>query len=695
MMRATLPSVRQVLSLLLALLVAALLPGVAAAQDANMPARLLVEGPVKPGGETRIAIRFSPVSEEWHGYWSNPGDAGLGMEVAWDLPQGVSIGEFRYPAPQRLLIGDLMNHIFEGEYAVVAPLRVAEDTAVDGPFELRGTANYLACTDTICVPQRAELRAVVSVGEAGNGGGTDPRFAQYQSALAAPLDSPARVAFGGDRLRLAIPLPASLEVGSPHVFIENRELVDYAAPQAFFRNGDTLVAEVPLQGEGARPGEITGIVRLGDGTGLSFTARAGDVPTGGEALRTGGSLPPWWALLGAALLGGLILNIMPCVFPILSLKALSLARVGGAERAARKDALAYTAGVVLACLALGGLLLILRASGEAVGWAFQLQEPGVVVALFLLAVALTANFLGAFEIPGMAITGGGASGRGTFATGLLAAFVATPCTGPFMAAAMGAALVLPWPLALGLFGALGLGIALPFLLVGFVPALRRRLPRPGRWMETFRRWMALPMGLTALALAWLVWRIGGDVFAAGVLSLAVLVILALLYTGRQQASGNGTHFLWPVLAPLVLVMVFFVLPGHVSQDGGGPAADMLDSQPFSEAALAEARAENRPIFLYFTADWCLTCKVNESVALEREATADALEAADALVLRGDWTRRDPEITAFLTEEGVAGVPLYLWYAPGAAQPERLPQVLSPGSVERLASASGPQGDTSR
>ena len=228
------------------------------------------------------------------------------------------------------------------------------------------------------------------------------------------------------------------------MFIENRDLVDYAAPQAMARDGDRLMVRIPAVADGAGVQTVSGILRLGDGRGLSFTASPGNVAMTGEPVSTGSDTPAWWVLLGGALLGGLVLNIMPCVFPILSLKALSLAKAGGSEAAARRDALAYTAGVVIACLALGAALLGLRASGEAVGWAFQLQNPGVVVALFLLAVALTANFLGAFEIPGMAIAGGGGSGRGSFATGLLAAFVATPCTGPFMAAALGAALVLPW-----------------------------------------------------------------------------------------------------------------------------------------------------------------------------------------------------------------------------------------------------------
>ena len=693
MTRATLPMARRMLALLCAVLATALLPGVARAQESYIPAHLAVEGPVQPGGETRIAIRFTPVSPEWHGYWSNPGDAGLGMVVDWDLPEGVSIGEFRYPAPATLVqeagIRSLMNHIFEGDYAVLAPLRVAADAAVDGPFELRGTARYLACTDKVCVPQVAQLRAVVALGE----GERDARFAEYQSALAAPLDRPALYAFSDDRLRLAIPLPATLELGAPHVFIETRDLVDYAAPQTFSRDDNLLIAEIPLKPGAQRPEAVAGIIRLGEGTGLSFTAHPGAVPAGGEPVRSGSDLPAWWVLIGAALLGGLVLNIMPCVFPILSLKALSLAKAGGSERSARMDALAYTAGVVLACLALGGLLLALRASGEAVGWAFQLQSPAVAVALFLLAVALTANFLGAFEIPGMAITGSGASRRGSFATGLLAAFVATPCTGPFMAAALGAALVLPWAQALALFAALGLGLALPFLAIGFVPAIRRALPKPGAWMETFRRLMALPMGLTALALGWLVWRMGGAVFTIGTIVLAAAFLAALLYTGRQQARGRGTNFVWPVLVPLIIVFTVFVLPPTVMERAD--TASVLDSQPFSEEALAEARAENRPVFVYFTADWCVTCKVNESVALEREATAQALAAADAVVLRGDWTQPDPAITAFLTQQGVAGVPLYLWYPAGASSPQRLPQVLTPGSVRDLALASAQQADTSR
>jgi len=370
----------------------------------------------------------------------------------------------------------------------------------------------------------------------------------------------------------------------------------------------------------------------------------------------------------------LLLNIMPCVFPILSLKALSLAKAGGDERAARRDALAYTAGVVLACAALGAAILLLRSAGEQVGWAFQLQEPAVVVGLFLLALAITVNFLGLFEVPGMAVSGGAPSRGGSFSTGLLAAFVATPCTGPFMAIALGAALVIRPIHGLIVFVALGVGLALPFLLVGFVPAIRRRLPKPGAWMESFRRWMALPMGLTALALAWLVCRIGGWDYLGPVLILAVLALAGLALIGLfQRRSRSGVLV---VFASLVAVLGIGVtlLPKPEAQTAS--AESLLDPIDYSEAALAEARASGRPVFIWFTADWCVTCKVNESVAIEREATRKAFEEAGVIAMRGDWTQPDEEISRMLTRQGAAGVPLYLWYEPGG-EAEQLPQVLTP------------------
>ncbi len=644
-------------------------------------------------GETlTVALHFRP-APGWHGYWSNPGDAGLGMRLDWHLPQGWQAGEPQYPVPQQLMLAGLMNHVFEGEYAVLVPITVPAGTSTNGP-PITLSANWLACTDQICVPEQAELTLRVPQREAG---AANP-FDAFRAALPPMIDQRADCSIDGKVLRVAIPLPASMELGEPHVFVEQDRIsatrkVAYAQGQVFRRNGDVLVAEIPLAELVLAPGsdlaqfadlaEISGILAFGEGgNGIRFFAVPGAVPTGGDVV--GGSAPataPYWTLLLAALAGGLLLNLMPCVFPILSLKAMTLVRAGESEQQARVEALAYTAGVVLACMAIGVLLLVLRAGGEQVGWAFQLQEPAVVVALLLLAVGITANFAGVFELPSLSLAGNGGR-NSSFATGLLAAFVATPCTGPFMAAALGAALLLPPLPAMLLFAMLGLGLALPFLALGFVPRLRSRLPKPGAWMNTFRKAMALPMGLTALALLWLLTRLGGREFALVALAVCAGVVLALVITGRLQRAGKMA---WPafalIAAPFALFGAF-ALPSVYAQPVPGGEESILSPVNYSEAALAEARASGQPVFLWFTADWCVTCKVNESVAIERESTRAAFAEAGVVAMRGDWTLRDEAITRFLTDQGVAGVPLYMWY-PAGGEGEQLPQVLTPDMLVEL------------
>jgi DsbC/DsbD-like thiol-disulfide interchange protein/cytochrome c biogenesis protein CcdA len=634
-------------------------------------AALVVEGAAAPGDTIDLALVFEP-DEGWHGYWANPGDAGLGMTLDWRLPPGWSAGEPRYPVPGRLMIGGLMNHVYKGPHAVLVPVMVPADARPGTSVPVAVAAQWLTCSDTLCVPQWATLRAEVAIAAEHRGDGT---FSRWRAAIAPPLDRPGTFARAGDSLRIAIPLPANLALADPHVFLAERDLIAYAAPQTFRRKGDMLIADLPLAGGAAVPERISGIVSFGAGEGVRFEAAPGEVSIAGARVLASAEAPALLALIAAALLGGLLLNVMPCVFPILSLKALSLAKSGESEAAARREGLAYTAGAVVACLALGAVLLGLRAAGESVGWAFQLQEPGVVVALLLLAVIVTANLGGVFELPALPITRGG-NASGAFATGLFAAFVATPCTGPFMAAALGAALVLPPVEALALFGALGLGLALPFLAVGLFPALRRRLPKPGPWMARFRRAMAVPMGLTALALIWLTARLGGQGFALVALVAVAGVVVALLVVGRLQRAGKLAFPAFALIAAPFALFAAFALPASFAPASARAAESVLDPIPFSETALAEARASGRPVFVWFTADWCVSCKVNESVAIEREATRAAFEEAGVVTLRGDWTRRDAAIAAFLAEQGAAGVPLYLWYEPGG-EAEQLPQVLTP------------------
>jgi DsbC/DsbD-like thiol-disulfide interchange protein/cytochrome c biogenesis protein CcdA len=664
---------------LLALLLALIAWSGLGAQDVARPAEnmdrgsasLVVDGVAAPGETIDFALVFEP-DEGWHGYWSNPGDAGLGMTLDWQLPVGWAAGKPRYPVPGRLMIAGLMNHVYKGPHAVLVPVAVPASARPGDVVPVAVVAQWLTCSDTLCVPQWATLRAEIAVGAEKRGDGW---FAAWRAAIAPELDRPATFARVGDVLRVAIPLPSELALADPHVFVGDRDLVAYAAPQVFRRQGDRLIADIPLADDARIPAAISGILSFGDGQGVRFDGAPGAVAIEGARLVADAETPSLAGLVLAALLGGLLLNLMPCVFPILSLKALSLAKSGESAVAARREGLAYAAGAVLACLALGAVLLALRAAGESVGWAFQLQEPGVVVALLMIAVVVTANLGGVFELPVLPITRSG-SASGGFATGLLAAFVATPCTGPFMAAALGAALVLPPVEAMALFGALGLGLALPFLAIGTVPALRRRLPKPGAWMVRFRRAMAVPMGLTALALIWLTARIGGQGFALAALVGVFGVVVALVAVGRLQRAGKLAWPAFVLIAAPFIVFAAFALPATLDPAAAGETESMLDPEPFSAAALTEARASGKPVFVWFTADWCVTCKVNESVAIEREVTRAAFAEGGVVTLRGDWTRPDPAIAAFLAQQGAAGIPLYLWYEPGE-EAEQLPQVLTP------------------
>ncbi|MDI1296057.1 MAG: cytochrome c biogenesis protein CcdA, partial [bacterium] len=357
-----------------------------------------------------------------------------------------------------------------------------------------------ACTDKVCVPQTGDMAIDLVVGD---GAVTPPARAQFdgwRSHLPRPLGSQASYAIANGKLRLSVPFPASAQASDIHLFPLAEGLTRYAAPQTVSRDGDRLLVETDA-GEGLKPGPVQAVLRTGDHVGFLLTAAPGDVAAAGH-----GVIGTILIALGGAILGGLLLNVMPCVFPILGLKALSLAKAGGDERTVRREAIAYALGVILACLALGGLLLALRAAGLAAGWAFQLQDPRIILLLLVLVTGIALNLAGLFELPTFG-GGQGLAGKGgvigSFWTGILVAFVATPCTGPFMGAAMGAALILPLAAALAIFAGLGFGLALPFLLLAYIPSLRRRLPKPGAWMGRLQTILSLPMFVTALGLAWL------------------------------------------------------------------------------------------------------------------------------------------------------------------------------------------------
>ncbi|HET9354746.1 MAG TPA: protein-disulfide reductase DsbD domain-containing protein, partial [Sphingomicrobium sp.] len=448
------------LLLLLLLAFAAPVSAQLAPRENAIKPELVVRTPAAPGRATDLAILMR-TTPGWHGYWLNPGDAGLPMEVEWRLPPGWRVETLRYPVPHRLLVAGIVNYVYEDDYAVLT--RIVPPAGATGTQSISAAMRWLACTDEICVPEKGEV--TLDVPTAGRAR-PDPRFDDWLRALPRPLSSPARYAIDGTRIRLAIPLPAATAVRGPYFFPADDGPIDYAAGQDISRSGDTMI--VSLKRRAGTPERLRGVLALGDGRGLELTAVPGAVP-----MPPGDLMLLWWALLGA-LAGGILLNLMPCVFPILALKAMHLARAGGEQHAARRDALGYAAGAVIGTGALGIALLAIRAGGQSAGWAFQLQDPRSVLLLLLLATAITLNLLRLFELPAI---GGERNPAGSVGTGALAAFVATPCAGPFMGAALGAALLLPaWGSVL-VFAALGLGLALPFVAVAFIPALRRRLPK--------------------------------------------------------------------------------------------------------------------------------------------------------------------------------------------------------------------------
>jgi len=632
-------------------------------QNAIQP-EVVAEGPATPGGEVELAILMR-TRPGWHGYWLNPGDAGLPMKIEWQLPRGASLAPLRFPVPRKLLVAGIVNYVYERDHAILTRLKVPADAA--GTLPIRAEAQWLACTDKICVPERGSFSLDVPVG---SGPATERvRFDEWRRAMPRPLASPGRFVVKGERIEIAVPLPESVTIGEPYFFPADDGPIDYAAPQTFRRKGDYLIAE--LKRRRGEPQRLAGVLALGDGRGLEIRAMPGPVPEGGQVVGSLGAEAVLYAILGA-LVGGLLLNLMPCVFPILALKALHLAKSGGDERHARRDALAYAAGAVVGTGLLGALLLAIRAGGSAAGWAFQLQDPRTTIILLLLATAITLNLLRTFELPVLA---GEAHPGGSFGTGALAAFVATPCAGPFLGAALGTALLLPAYGSIAVFAALGLGLAIPFLLVAFVPALRRRLPQPGPWMVRLQRFLAIPMAATAVGCLWLLYRQAGpEAFVAGMLAAVVLAIL-LLWTGWAQGKGRAVG--WMALAGALLVAG--VAATQVPRQSQGTARVPLGAEAWSEAAVERHIASGKPVFVYFTADWCLTCKANEAAAIEREAVREAFGKAGVKVLVGDWTNGDPAITRFLESRGRAGVPLYLWYEPGR-EPEELPQILTPGML---------------
>ncbi|BCW90554.1 Thiol:disulfide interchange protein DsbD [Alphaproteobacteria bacterium SO-S41] len=677
--------------------------GLAGAQDTapahplNVQASLVAETEgVQPGDTVTVALRFQ-IREHWHTYWINPGDSGEATTLDWTLPEGVTAGPLQFPYPQRIQVGPLVNFGFSDTVLHLTDIKVPDNATVGQSIPLKAHAVWLVCDD-ICVPEEASVSLdlpVVAAPPPPNPSAA-AEFAAARAALPMPSPWPASFAVQDGKVTLALKAPELAAAGleSAVLFPVKGGFIKNAAPQAVETTGDglTIATETgrrlstPEKAQAVDAIDAVMVVTGKDGQTKAFELKA----TPGPAVASGGdgdTLSVWTAL-GFAFLGGLILNLMPCVFPVLSMKALALAKKGGgATSAARAGGFAYTAGVVLSFLALGGVLIAIRGAGEAVGWGFQLQSPVIVAALALVFFAIGLNLMGVFEVGTNLQNLGNTTGKsdglsGSFLTGVLAAVVAAPCTAPFMGGAIFTALTQPIPVALAIFGALGLGMAAPYLALTLSPGLVRRLPKPGLWMERLKQVLAFPMfGSTA----WLVWVLslmaGPQALA---LSLAALIVTAFglwLWGIAQRGEGGWLARGTAIVAALAVIAALVVVPGMTASTAVAAAETSgPKSEPYSPARLDALLKEGKPVFVNLTAAWCVTCLVNEEVALSSSSLASAFEKAGIVYLKGDWTNRDADISKLLEQHGRAGVPLYLFYKPGQTAPAILPQLLTEGIV---------------
>ncbi len=664
----------------IALALLLLLAGTCLAQAGEVQARLIAErGEIAPGQTVTIALEEN-IAPGWHTYWINPGDAGAPTSIDWSLPPGWRAGAIAWPYPKRLPIGPLMDYGYEANVWLLVKLTAPTD-AKAGLVVLNAHANWLVCKE-VCIPEDAQLSLPITIGE-----GTAPYATikdEFDAARAKlPIPSPWPATFkNGAVLDLFIASPALAAAKPKDVafFPYTEDMIAGTAPQsmALAKNGVGLRLAAGPKLKNA----LNGVLVLNDSDGsvraLDVKAVPGPVPA--LQFNTSDELGLALALV-FALIGGLILNLMPCVLPVLAMKALAVASKAGKDPGeAAREGLAYGAGAILSFAALGGAVIALRAGGDAIGWGFQLQEPVAVAAFALLIFAVGLNLSGVYEIPA-GITGGDALTRkggalGAFFTGVLAVAVAAPCTAPFMAAALGYALTQSAAAALLVFLALGIGFAAPFVLIGLSPPLLRALPKPGTWMIRLRNILAIPMYAAAI---WLLWVLAQETGRRGLL-IALAAFAAFAIGAWAWGASRNAHWkkAGSIIGVVGLIAAIAALP--FAQSGAPPKADYyasaIPSEPYSAARLTELRAQNRAVFINATAAWCITCLVNERVAFSGDAVREAFAKKQVAYLVADWTNRNPEITALLAAHGRSGVPLYLYYARGGGAAKVLPQILT-------------------
>jgi thiol:disulfide interchange protein len=674
---------------------ARLAPGAVVTTD-QVRAELLAWAPdgVQPGKKVWVGLQIAH-QPEWHTYWKNSGDSGLPTVLEWKLPAGVDPGEIAWPTPKKIPIGTLANYGYENTVLLPVPLTIAPGFAGD-QLEVTLKAAWLVCKKE-CIPQEGDFKLSVPA-KSSYGMHTSAFEAAFAAAPKSIPPGSSKIEVGAKAINVSLGgLPAAMQNKTLEFYPETTGVTEPAGKWTQAWQGSVWTASVPLSGQRTESPTVMPLVVAFKDTSVRVEAPVtGQWPTAavvaqvppelnaaltGSAINGSEPLSLWAAILGA-LLGGMILNLMPCVFPVLAIKVVGFVNVKNpATRLA--TGLAYTAGVVLSFLALGALLLGLRAAGAQLGWGFQLQSPAVVAGLAVMFTLMGLNLAGLFEF-GNFLPSRVASLQAknptvdSFLSGVLATAIASPCTAPFMGASLGYAVGLPAIEALAVFGAIGLGMAIPYLAASAVPAAARLLPRPGAWMVTFRQLMAFPMFATVV---WLVWVLGQQSGIDGAGALLGLLVLMALAIWALTLKGRTRVVIATFSIAACALGIWAIGPNVVKDQNGSGASSQLASgwQAWEPGRVEQLTASGQSVFVDFTAAWCVTCQYNKKTTLSNAAVLADFDAKKVTLLRADWTRRDPAVTAALTQLGRSGVPVYVIYKAGRA-PVVLSEVLSVADV---------------
>jgi thiol:disulfide interchange protein DsbD len=719
------------------------LPALAVSNSADAPhvhVELLVPGnDLYPSDKLNDVGLYFKLEPGWHIYWKNSGDAGFPPRVKWTLPEGITAGQMQFPAPKRLPLGPLMDFGYENE--VIFPLKLYVAQSVKGgPVTLHAKVDWLVCQAS-CIPGKADLELQRTVW-----GGMfeipylpntplDMRFLQRTSKSLPEIPNPFPAGFKSGFQLTPEGFRLTVETGKRETeavfFPSDPGILDNPAPQKLTPTAKGLTLDLKKDaGLTANPARLKGVLELSSGRAFEIAALPGapagsgipekpaagpEGPADSSAADAGAKAPAYQApataagsmsqsgnsvpretgsgslaallrATGLAFLGGLLLNLMPCVFPVLFLKGLALVNSGNEGRGKlRALGLVYAAGILVSFWVLVGVLLGLRAAGATLGWGFQFQSPVFLSLMAGLLFFLGLSLAGQFEIGLTLTSAGGALAQkqgytGSFFTGVLAVVVATPCTAPLMGAAIGYALAQSSAVTFAVFTALALGLAVPYVALTMQPAWTRWLPRPGVWMEILRQAVAVPIFATVIWLAWVLAQAYGAGVLAALLASFLLLAIAGWFLGRWPAKRWASAIAGLILLAVVGLAFLAANKLVTASESMAPQAIQGVWQPWSEAAVSRSLAAGQPVFVDFTASWCLSCQVNERVALTRPEVLEAFAARNVVLMKADWTRHDEAITQALTVLGRSGVPAYALYTPGEKSPRLLPEVLTPGIV---------------